>query len=67
MFGIAASYVKPLSNPFDRDEWGIDAFYRFNLLERVEATLAYQVIVNPAYNPDEDEVGVVSFRLTQFF
>lgn len=67
VFGIAASYVKPLSNPFDRDEWGIDAFYRFNLLERIEATLAYQVIFNPTYNPNEDEVGVVSFRLTQFF
>lgn len=67
VFGIAASYVKPLSNPFDRNEWGFDMFYRFNLFERVETTLGYQIINNPTYNPDEDQVSVFSFRFTQFF
>ena len=66
-FGIAASFVDPIINPFDRDEWGIDAFYRFNLFERVEASLGYQVIFDPAFNPDEDSISVFSFRLTQFF
>ncbi len=66
-FGIAASFVKPLFNPFDRDEWGVDAFYRFNPFERAEATFGYQVIVDPAYNPTEDNVSIFSYRFTQFF
>ena len=66
-FGIAASYVEPLFNPFDRNEWGVDAFYRFDLLERIETTFAYQVIFDPAFNPDENTLHVFSFRLTQFF
>ncbi len=66
-FGIAASYVKPTANPFDRDEWGIDTFYRFNLFERVEASFGYQAIFDPSFNPDDDTIHVVSFRLTQFF
>lgn len=66
-FGIAVSWVDPLVNPFDRNEWGIDTFYRFNLLEKVETSLAYQVIFDPTFNPAEDTVHVFSFRLTQFF
>ncbi len=66
-FGIAASYVSPLANPFDRNEWGIDTFYKFNLLERVETTFAYQYIRNPTFNTFDDDVHVFSFRLSQFF
>ena len=66
-YGIAASYVSPLVNPLDRDEWGIDTFYRFNLLKRVEATFAYQYIRNPAFNPFDDQAHVFSFRISQFF
>ena len=66
-FGIAASYVKPFANPLDRDEWGIGTFYRFNLFERVEASFGYQAIFDPSFNPDDDTIHVVSFRLTQFF
>lgn len=66
-FGIAASYVKPIVNPFDRNEWGIDTFYRFNLLERVETTFGYQYIADPTFNPTTNAVHVFSFRLSQFF
>ena len=66
-FGIAASWVDPLFNPFDRNEWGFDTFYRMNLFKKVEASLAYQVIFDPTFNPAEDSVQVFSFRLTQFF
>lgn len=66
-FGIAASYAKPIVNPLDRDEWSIDAFYRFNLLERVETTFAYQYIGNPTFNANENQASVFSFRLSQFF
>ena len=66
-FGIAASFVRPEVNPFDRDEWGIDMFYRFSLLKRLETSIGYQYIRNPTYNPGEDDVNVFSVRLTQFF
>jgi hypothetical protein len=66
-FGIAASFVSPLVNPFDRNEWSIDTFYKFDLLERIETTFAYQYIRNPTFNPFEDQVNVFSFRFSQFF
>lgn len=66
-FGFAVSYVKPITDPFNRDEWGVDTFYRFNLFNRVQFSLAYQVIFDPSFNPDEDTVNVFSVRLTQFF
>jgi hypothetical protein len=66
-FGIAASFVRPVVNPFDRDEWSIDMFYRFSLLDRLEATVGYQHIRNPTFNVDDDDVNVFSFRISQFF
>ena len=66
-FGIAVSFVKPVVNPFDRDEWGIDTFYRFNLVERVELSFGYQVIFDPSFNPNTDSVNIFSLRLSQFF
>lgn len=66
-FGIAASWVDPIVNPDDRTEWGFDTFYRFNLLERIEATLGYQVIFQPTFNSDNDSVQIFSFRISQFF
>lgn len=33
----------------------------------LEASFGYQVIFDPAFNPDEDSISVFSFRLTQFF
>lgn len=66
-FGIAVSYVEPVINPFDRDEWGIDTFYRFNLVDRVQFSFGYQVVFDPSFNPEEDSINVFSVRLTQFF
>ena len=56
-----------IDDPFDRDEWGIDTFYRFNLVERVELSFGYQVIFDPSFNPNTDSVNVFSLRLSQFF
>ena len=64
---IAASWIEPIVNPSNRNEWGIDGFYRFQLLERVEASLMYQAVFEPTFNPDKDSIHVFSFRLTQFF
>lgn len=66
-FGIAASFVRPVVNPLNRNEWSIDMFYRFHLLERVETTLSYQHIRNPTFNPFDDQANVFSFRVSQFF
>lgn len=67
MFGIAASYVKPVYNPMERDEWSIDTFYRVNLFKNVETSVGYQMIFNPAYNSSVDRTSVYSFRITQTF
>ncbi|MDK9735677.1 carbohydrate porin [Vibrio sp. D404a] len=67
MFGVAASYVKPVYNPMERDEWSIDTFYRINLFKNVETSVGYQMIFNPAYNASVDRTSVYSFRITQTF
>lgn len=66
-FGIAASFVDAVVDPFDQDEWGIDTFYRFNLMERIQFSIAYQAIFNPTFNPDTDSVSIFSIRFSQFF
>ena len=46
----------------DRDESDIEVFYRFPLLPEMDATIAYQAIFNPGFNPDRDFGSAISLR-----
>jgi hypothetical protein len=36
-------------------------------IEVVEASFGYQAIFDPSFNPDDETIHVVSFRISQFF
>lgn len=50
-----------------RDEYSIEAFYRFPLFPHVDTTLSYQSVINPAFNTAFDHSSVFSLRLTTSF
>jgi hypothetical protein len=50
-----------------RDEYSIEAFYRFPLFPDVDATLSYQSVINPAFTTAIDHSSVFSLRLTTSF
>jgi porin len=50
-----------------RDEYNIEAFYRFPLFPQVDVTLSYQYVIDPAFSPGIDNSSVVSLRLTTSF
>jgi hypothetical protein len=50
-----------------RDEENLELFYRFPIFPQVDATLSYQSVFNPAYDRDNDQASVYSFRLRTSF
>ncbi len=50
-----------------RDEWNVEAFYRFPLFPGVDTTLSYQSVINPALAPDIDHASVFSLRVRSVF
>jgi porin len=46
----------------DVDQWAGELFYRLQLTEEIQVTPSVQLIVNPAFNPDNDVVGVFGIR-----
>ena len=64
--GLGASWARP---PVDdpREQWGVEAFYRFQLTPRIQVTPGVQLIINPSADPDEDVVGIFQLRLGLVF
>ncbi|HMN95858.1 MAG TPA: carbohydrate porin [Phycisphaerales bacterium] len=63
--GFAAGWGEP---PGDgRDETVLELFHRFQLLESTQLTLGAQLILDPAFNPDQNTLGVFSVRLRVAF
>lgn len=65
-FGAAFSWAEPVSNP-KRDQYGIEAFYRFALTPDSQLTPDLQIIFNPADNPQASSVVVGGVRLRTLF
>lgn len=50
-----------------RDEYNFEAFYRFPLFPKVDTTLSYQSVIDPAFTTAFDHSSVFSMRLTTAF
>lgn len=66
MLGLALNWA---SVPFDgaRDEYNVEAFYRFPIFPHVDTTISYQSVINPALQRDFDHASVFSLRLRTTF
>lgn len=65
LLGVALNWTDPTADV--RDEYDFEIFYRVPLLPTVDASLAYQAIINPAFNAEHDFANVFSFRLRKTF
>jgi porin len=61
--GFAYNWIQPTASSSDRDESNFEFFYRFDLFPEMQATLSYQAIVNPAFDPTNNYGSAISFRL----
>ena len=64
--GIAFNW---LQSPEDgtRDEYNVEAFYRFPMFPSVDTTLSYQSVINPAFSREVDHASALSLRLRVAF
>ncbi len=66
VIGIGYNWIEP-SALDGQDEQNIEVFYRFPLFPKVDATLGYQLVINPALAPTIDNASVVGLRLRSTF
>ncbi|HCO58968.1 MAG TPA: hypothetical protein DIT58_02145 [Porticoccaceae bacterium] len=62
VLGVAVGWGNP-SNELLREQYSSEVFYRFPLIRNFTITPSLQYIVNPALNPDEDDVVVAGIRM----
>jgi porin len=59
--GLAAAWGNPEDEDL-RDQWATEIFYRLQASPDNQLTIGYQVIFEPAKDPDHDIVGVLELR-----
>ncbi len=50
-----------------RDQYTLEAFYRYGLTDFLQVTPEIQYVVNPAFDPETDQILVLGVRLRAFF
>lgn len=64
--GLAASYAQP-PGPGGRDEKVFEVFQRWQVTNRTQFTVGAQLILDPTNAPNDDALGVFSFRFRMDF
>ncbi len=65
LIGVAFNWADATSGV--RDEYNVEGFYRFPLFPRVDMTLSYQYVINPALDLGIDRASVFSLRIRTTF
>lgn len=66
LVGVALTWAAVPQTEAQNEE-NLELFYRFPIFPHVDATLSYQSVFNPAYDRDNDQASVYSFRLRTSF
>ena len=66
VIGIGYNWIEP-SAIGGRDEHNVEVFYRFPLFPKVDTTLSYQSVINPALAPTLDHSSVFGLRMRTTF
>ncbi|UCH40792.1 MAG: carbohydrate porin, partial [Gammaproteobacteria bacterium] len=62
LFGIAYNESELAAAGLD-DQTTLEVFYRFQFARNLAITPSLQILGDPALNPDEDEITVLSLRM----
>ena len=66
LIGVAASWEEP-ANQTLRDQYIVEAFYRFHVTPLIHVTPDIQIVMNPAGAPTKDTVAIPGLRLRMIF
>jgi porin len=61
LFGFAAAWNDPAASGL-RDQTTLEAFYRYQFSDNIAITADAQLLINPALNPDENQIAVFGLR-----
>ncbi|MDJ0512912.1 MAG: carbohydrate porin [Methyloceanibacter sp.] len=61
LLGLAAAWNEPATTGL-RDQATLEAFYRYQFSDNIAITADAQLLLNPALNPDEDQIAVFGLR-----
>ena len=66
LLGVGVGWVRPndevVTNPFQREQWNVETFYRFHLTPNLAITPDLQYIRDPSLNPAVDSLWVAGLR-----
>jgi porin len=66
LLGAAVNWGRPNEDTFGPglgSQWTFEVFYRWQLLKQLAITPDVQLLINPAQNPDQDQVWILGLRL----
>ncbi|MEZ5582131.1 MAG: carbohydrate porin [Candidatus Competibacteraceae bacterium] len=63
--GISLNWGRAPDN--SRDQYTVEAFYRYDVTDFLQLTPQIQYVVNPANDPATDDILVVGLRMRAFF
>jgi len=66
LIGVAVSWEEPANRSL-RDQYVVEAFYRFQITPLTHLTPDIQVVIDPANSPNKDAVTVLGLRLRTLF
>ena len=61
LMGFAAAWNEPAASGL-ADQTTLEAFYRYQFSDNIAITADAQLLLNPALNPDEDQIAVFGLR-----
>jgi len=62
--GLAVGWARAPDS--SRDQYTLEAFYRYDMTDFLQVTPEIQYVVNPAFDPETDEILVLGLRLRIF-
>ena len=69
MLGLGANWARPNRNIYSglSDQYTIELFYRIQATESLAITPDIQYLINPAQNPQDDNIFVIGARARLVF
>jgi len=69
-FGLGLNWSRPNQEIYgktDDDQYTVETYYRFQILKQLQIVPDIQLILNPAFNPDENRQWIFSLRTRLVF
>jgi len=62
VFGFAINYSDPVNESL-KEQTTMETFLKIQLAQNIAVTPSFQLLINPAFNPQEDHIQIVGMRV----